>query len=108
MSADQTRRVVEAVWRVEAARIIGATARIVGGDLSLAEEVAQDAVLAALEQWPAAGVPANPGAWLTTAARHRGVDRVRREVTFRRKAADVARELSERPDGPRKRWPLPR
>jgi len=93
---DATHRTVDAVWRVESARIVASSARIVGGDLGLAEEVAQEAVLAALEQWPGEGIPTNPAAWLTTTARRRAIDRVRRESTFRRKAEQVGRELGDR------------
>ncbi len=96
---DATRRTVDAVWRVESARIVASSARIVGGDLGLAEEVAQDAVLAALVQWPNEGIPTNPAAWLTTAARRRAIDRVRREATFRTKAAEVGRVLGDQEAG---------
>ena len=81
-------RTVEAVWRIESARLIGALARVTG-DVGLAEDLAQDALVAALEQWPAQGVPDNPGAWLTAVARRRYIDTVRRAVTFDRKAAEL-------------------
>ncbi|GIE06664.1 DUF6596 domain-containing protein [Paractinoplanes durhamensis] len=74
------RRTIEAVWKLESARIVGGLARLVH-DVGLAEELAQDALVAALEQWPAAGVPDNPGAWLTTVARRRAVDHIRRAQT---------------------------
>ncbi len=89
----QARRTVEAVWRLESARIIAGLARMTG-DVGLAEESAQDALVAALEEWPVKGVPANPGGWLTVAAKHRLLDRVRREQRFQAK-----RELLEREAG---------
>src|SRR4051812_8940513 len=70
-------RAVEAVWRIESARLIAGLTRMVR-DLGLAEELAQDALVAALEQWPAGGIPANPGAWLMATAKHRAVDLIRR------------------------------
>jgi predicted RNA polymerase sigma factor len=81
-------RTVEAVWRIESARLIAALARVTG-DVGLAEDLAQDALVAALEQWPAQGMPDNPAAWLTAVARRRYVDIVRRAVTFERKAAQL-------------------
>ncbi len=84
------RRTIDAVWRIEAARLIGALARRTG-DLGIAEDLAQDALLAALEQWPSGGVPTNPGGWLTTVAQRRWVDRVRREVTATRTLPELAR-----------------
>jgi len=88
------KRRVEAVWRIESARLIAGLARATG-DVGLAEDLAQDALVAALEQWPVSGVPDNPGAWLTAVARRRYVDGVRRRVTFERKAAELGRELAE-------------
>ena len=70
-------RAVEAVWRVEAARLIAGLARLVH-DVGLAEELAQDALVAALEQWPREGVPPNPGGWLMSVAKHRAIDQLRR------------------------------
>jgi RNA polymerase sigma factor (sigma-70 family) len=87
-------RSIEAVWRIEAARVIAGLARIVR-DVGLAEDLAQDALVAALEQWPRAGVPDNPGAWLMAVARRRGIDTIRRNVTFERKVAELGRELQE-------------
>jgi RNA polymerase sigma factor (sigma-70 family) len=87
-----TARTVEAVWRIESARLVGALARAVR-DVALAEDLAQDALVAALEQWPESGVPDNPGAWLMAVARRRAVDRVRREVTLERKLEQMGREL---------------
>src|SRR3954453_7101759 len=86
--------VVEAVWRVESARLIAGLARTVG-DVGVAEDLAQDALVAALEQWPRDGVPANPGGWLTSVARRRWVDLVRRRVTLERKVTELGRELAE-------------
>ena len=88
----QTTDTVEATWRLEAARVVAAVARYTG-DLGLAEELAQDALVAALEQWPAEGVPANPGAWLTSVAKRRAVDHFRRAETLRRKVGELGREL---------------
>ena len=94
-------RTVEAVWRIESARLIAALARVTG-DVGLAEDLAQDALVAALEQWPAQGVPDNPAAWLTAVARRRYVDTVRRAITFERKAAelDVQGRLDTRTENP--------
>ena len=88
---------VEAVWRIEAARVVAGLARAVG-DVVLAEDLAQDALVAALEQWPRTGVPDNPGAWLTTVARRRWVDGVRRAVVHERKLAELGRELQPTED----------
>jgi RNA polymerase sigma factor (sigma-70 family) len=90
----EIRRTVEAVWRMEAARLIAGLARVVR-DVGLAEDLAQDALVAALEQWPESGVPDNPGAWLTAVARRRGVDTIRRRVTLERKVEQIGRDLSE-------------
>lgn len=87
-------RIVEAVWRIESARLIAGLARTVG-DVGLAEDLAQDALVAALERWPSSGVPDNPGAWLTAVARRRYVDGVRRQVSFERKIAEIGRELTQ-------------
>ena len=84
-------RTIDAIWKMEAARIIGGLARRVG-DVGLAEDLAQDALIAALEQWPSAGIPANPGAWLAMTARHKGLDRLRRDTNFRRKLAEIGQE----------------
>jgi RNA polymerase sigma factor (sigma-70 family) len=83
-------RTVETVFRMEAGRIIAAVTRVVR-DVGIAEELAQDALVAALEQWPRTGVPDNPGAWLTAAARHRAVDLVRRRENYARKLQEVGR-----------------
>ncbi|MER6315373.1 RNA polymerase sigma factor [Streptomyces sp. NPDC001581] len=93
MSAAQA---VEAVFRIESARIIAGVARIVR-DVGIAEEIAQDALVAALEQWPESGVPDRPGAWLTATAKHRAIDLVRRKETYARKLAEVGRTLEDVP-----------
>ena len=85
-------RAIEAVWRIESAKIIAALARKVR-DVGLAEELAQDALVAALEQWPVDGVPDNPAAWLTQVAKHRALDRLRHVQLAERKAPEIGREL---------------
>jgi len=92
MQAGEARRAIEAVFRIERARLIGGLARLVR-DVGLAEELAQDALLVALTDWPATGVPANPGAWLMTTAKRRAIDVRRRDKMRARKHADIAREL---------------
>jgi RNA polymerase sigma factor (sigma-70 family) len=87
-------RTIDAVWRMEAARLIGGLARIVR-DVGLAEDLAQDALVAALEQWPESGIPDNPGAWLMAVARRRGVDTIRRRVTLERKVEEIGRDLTD-------------
>jgi len=86
---------IEAVWRIESARLIAGVARMTH-DVGMAEELAQDALLAALEQWPAEGVPANPGAWLMAVAKRRAVDHFRRAETFQRKVSELGRDLEDR------------
>ncbi len=85
---------IVAVWRHESVRLVAALARMTR-DLDLAEDLAQDALVAALEQWPAAGVPGNPGAWLTAVAKRRAIDQFRRNDTLRRRTADLAHGLEE-------------
>ncbi len=99
MSSGDANRAVDAVWRIESARLIAGLARIVR-DVGLAEDLAQDALVAALEQWPREGVPENPGAWLMGTAKHKALDRLRRAKTLERKEEEIARELetSEEPD----------
>ena len=87
-------RAVAAVWRIESARLIAGLARLVR-DVGLAEDLAQDALVAALEQWPESGVPDNPGAWLMATAKHRAIDRIRHGAMAERKHAELARGLSE-------------
>jgi RNA polymerase sigma factor (sigma-70 family) len=89
--ADETGRTIDAVWRIESARLIAGLARMVG-DVGLAEDLAQDALVAAMESWPEAGVPDNPGAWLMATAKNRAIDRLRREKTYERKREEVARD----------------
>jgi len=98
-SGTTTHRVVEAVWRIESAKLVAALARVTG-DVGLAEELAQDALVAALERWPETGVPDKPAAWLMATAKHRGVDVFRRAERLERKTAELARELveAEEPD----------
>jgi RNA polymerase sigma-70 factor, ECF subfamily len=93
--ATDTHRTIDAVWRIESARIIAGLARIVH-DVGLAEELAQDALVAALEQWPESGVPDNPGAWLMATAKHRAIDRLRRAKLLERKQEELGRELEAR------------
>ena len=92
MTATDTHRAIDAVWRIESAKLIAGLARIVR-DVGLAEELAQDALVAALEQWPASGVPDNPGAWLMATAKHRAIDLIRRSKRLERKQEEIAREL---------------
>jgi RNA polymerase sigma factor (sigma-70 family) len=84
-------RAIEAVWRIESARLIAGLARMVG-DVGLAEDMAQDALVAAIEKWPETGVPDNPGAWLMATAKNRAIDRMRREKTYERKREEVAHD----------------
>lgn len=97
MTATETHRVIDAVWRIESARLIAGLARIVR-DVGLAEELAQDALVAALEQWPKSGIPDNPGAWLMGTAKHRAVDFVRRSQMAQRKHEEIGRELETQQD----------
>ena len=89
-----THRAVEAVWRIESARLIAGLARLTG-DVGLAEDLAQDAFVAALEQWPVEGIPDRPGAWLRTAARRRGIDQLRRRTMTDAKHELLGAELSD-------------
>jgi RNA polymerase sigma-70 factor, ECF subfamily len=84
-------RTIEAVWRIESARLIAGIVRLVR-DVGLAEDLAQEALVAALEQWPEAGVPDNPGAWLMATAKHRGIDRLRRAEVHQRKTEELHRD----------------
>ncbi|MDQ0941357.1 RNA polymerase sigma factor (sigma-70 family) [Streptomyces sp. V1I1] len=96
MTAASAMETVEAVFRIESARIIAGVTRIVR-DVGIAEEIAQDALVAALEQWPESGVPDKPGAWLMATAKHRAIDLVRRKETYARKLAEVGRTLEDVP-----------
>jgi len=87
-----TQRTIDAVWRIESARLIAGLARIVR-DVGVAEDLAQDALVAALETWPRSGVPDNPGAWLMATAKHRAIDALRRGATLERKQQELVREL---------------
>src|SRR5216684_425112 len=95
MTASDTHRAIHAVWRIESARLIAGLARMVR-DVGLAEELAQDALVAALEKWPESGVPDNPGAWLMATAKHRAIDRLRRSKRLERKHQELGRELEAR------------
>jgi RNA polymerase sigma-70 factor, ECF subfamily len=95
VTATDTHLAIAAVWRIESARIIAGLARIVR-DVGLAEELAQDALVAALEQWPESGIPDNPGAWLMAVAKHRAIDRLRRSKLFEQKQGELAHELQSR------------
>ena len=95
MTATETHRAIDAVWRIESARIIAGLTRIVR-DVGVAEELAQDALVAALEQWPESGIPQNPGAWLLGVAKHRAIDFLRRGTLIDRKHEDLGREMAER------------
>jgi len=92
MTATDVQRTVEAVWRIEAAKLIAGLARFTR-DVGAAEELAQDALVTALEQWPKTGIPDNPGAWLMTTARNRGIDQLRRRRMLARKHDTLASEL---------------
>jgi RNA polymerase sigma factor (sigma-70 family) len=94
-----TNRAIEAVWRIESARLVAGLARIVR-DLGLAEELAQDALVIALEQWPRSGVPENPGAWLMGTAKHRAIDLLRRQGRYQRKLEELGRDLALQPAAP--------
>ena len=92
MSTTDTHRAIDAVWRIESARLIAGLARIVR-DVGLAEELAQDALVTALEKWPETGIPDNPGAWLMATAKHRALDHFRRAKLLERKHEELGREL---------------
>src|SRR2546426_10831278 len=97
MTTSDTHRAIDAVWRIESARLIAGLARMVR-DVGLAEELAQDALVAALEQWPESGVPDNPGAWLMAVAKRRAIDHFRRQETFERKFSQLGREARTETD----------
>ena len=92
VTAADTHRTIDAVWRIESPRLIAGLTRIVR-DVGVAEDLAQDALVAALEQWPQSGVPDNPGAWLMATAKHRAIDRFRRSTRLERKLDEFGREL---------------
>ena len=95
MTATDTHRAIDAVWRIESARLIAGLTRIVG-DVGVAEDLAQDALVAALERWPESGIPDKPGAWLMATAKHRAFDLLRRDKMLERKHAEVGHELEAR------------
>ena len=95
MTATDTHKAIDAVWRIESARIIAGLTRIVR-DVELAEELAQDALVAALQQWPESGIPDNPGAWLMAAAKNRAIDMFRRNKRLQSKHEELGRELQTR------------
>jgi RNA polymerase sigma-70 factor, ECF subfamily len=95
VTAADAHRAIEAIWKIEAARLIAGLVRIVR-DVDIAEDLAQDALLAALERWPESGVPDNPGAWLMAAAKNRAIDRLRRSKRVERKHEEVGRDLEAR------------
>jgi RNA polymerase sigma factor (sigma-70 family) len=92
--ATEAHRAIEAIWKIESARLIAGLARVVG-DIGTAEELAQDALVAALEQWPIEGVPERPGAWLASTAKHRGLDLIRRRKTLERKYEGLASDAEQ-------------
>ncbi|MDP9159207.1 MAG: RNA polymerase sigma factor, partial [Acidobacteriota bacterium] len=95
MDATDTHRAIDAVWKIESPRLIAALARIVS-DIGLAEDLAHDALVAALQQWPESGVPDNPGAWLMAAAKHRAIDLFRRNALLDRKHQELGREFERK------------
>jgi RNA polymerase sigma factor (sigma-70 family) len=97
--SDAVHRTIDAIWRIESAKLIAGLARIVR-DVGIAEDLAQDALVAALEQWPESGVPDNPGAWLMAAAKFRGIDLLRRNARLDRKHEELARELEAQTNMP--------
>ena len=97
MRATREHRAIEAVWRIESAALIAGLARIVR-DVGVAEDLAQDALVVALERWPESGVPDNPGAWLMATAKHQAIDLLRRSTRLERKHEQLAHELKLRGD----------
>ena len=95
MTATATQRAIDAVFRIEGARLIAGLARLVR-DVGLAEELAQDALVAALEHWPSSGVPEKPGAWLLASAKNRAIDLARRGRRFEERVEELAREIDSR------------
>ncbi|WP_066942368.1 RNA polymerase sigma factor [Microtetraspora fusca] len=95
MTGGDPRQAIEAVWRIESARVIAGLARMVG-DVGLAEELAQDALVAALERWPESGVPDNPGGWLMLTAKHRAIDLLRRRSRYDQKLVELGRDMEIR------------
>ena len=95
MTLPDVHRAIDAVWRIESAKVIAGLARIVG-DIGQAEDLAQDALVIALEKWPETGVPDNPGAWLMATAKHRAIDLLRRQKLLERKHEQLGHELDSR------------
>src|SRR5213080_4462642 len=94
MAETATRKTIEAVWRIESARLIGGLVRLVR-DVGLAEDLAQEALITALEKWPASGVPDNPGAWLMATAKNRALDELRRDRLLARKHAELGGQIDD-------------
>jgi RNA polymerase sigma factor (sigma-70 family) len=94
MSVTETHRTIDAVWRMESAKVIAGLTRLVG-DVGIAEDLAQDALVVALEKWPTSGVPDNPGAWLMATAKHRAIDQLRRKSMLEEKHAQIGQDLEE-------------
>jgi RNA polymerase sigma factor (sigma-70 family) len=99
VTAPAVHRAIEAVWRIESAKVLARLVRLVG-DVGLAEDLAQDALVAALERWPESGIPDNPGAWLMATAKHRAIDELRRRKMLERKHETLGHELTAAQDGP--------
>ncbi|HEY8146243.1 MAG TPA: DUF6596 domain-containing protein [Kofleriaceae bacterium] len=97
--ADATQRAIEAIWKIEAPRLIAGLTRI-ARDVGIAEDLAQDALLAALERWPVTGVPDNPAAWLMATAKNRGIDQLRRAALLERKHAEIGHQIESREGDP--------
>ncbi|MBM2812380.1 MAG: subfamily polymerase sigma factor [Chloroflexi bacterium] len=97
MVASDAQQAIDAVWRIESAKLIGGLARIVR-DVGLAEDLAQDALVIALERWPESGIPDNPGAWLMATAKHRAIDQLRRRALLDRKHEEIGREIETQPE----------
>src|SRR5881628_1256429 len=95
VTATDTHRTIDAVWRMESPRLVAGLTRMVR-DVGLAEDLAQDALVAALERWPKSGVPSNPGAWLMATAKHRAIDVLRRQALHGRRREEIGREIEAR------------
>src|ERR1700716_643784 len=94
----EAHRAIEAIWQIESARVIAGLARLVG-DIGTAEELAQDGLVAALEQWPPSGVPEKPAAWLMGTGKHRAIDLIRRRKTLERKHDEIGRDVERAQEG---------
>jgi len=103
MTAADVRKTIDTVWRMESARLIAGLARMVR-DVGLAEELAQDALVSALERWPETGVPDNPGAWLMATAKHRAIDRLRRSKLMQRKHEEIGYDIESDQEGAEEAW----